>query len=277
MNSLRCWLLLWIASAALWLPAVACAAPDDVEAAPAEVVVRQNFGIDESNFDQWVFQGTGNADATRKRLKLQVNLQIDEIDRACSLTEPQKQKLLLAASGDTKRIFDQVEVLRQKFLAVKNDQNGFNQIWQEINPIQMKFAAGIFGETSFFAKTVRSTLTAEQAPQYKKIVDSRRRYRYRAAIEASLVTLQNSVPLRSDQHEALAQLVLDSTQPPHTFGQYGHYLVMYNLSQIPADRVKPLLDDRQWKLLNQQFNQFRGMKQWLIQNGMIPKDGEEAS
>jgi hypothetical protein len=255
--------------------AVVFAAPDDQEPPPAAAVANEGFFMAEENFDQWIFQGVGNANAGRERIKSRLKLQLDELDRVCGLTETQKQKLTLAAHGDTKRFFDQVEEVRKRFQAVKNDQNAFNQIWQEIQPLQQKQMTGLFGETSFFAKTLRKTLSTEQAAKYKVVVDDRRRFRYRASIEVALMTLENSVALRHEQHAALSKLLIEETQPPHVFGQYDYYLVMHQLSKLSEQKVKPLLDERQWKLLQQQFVQFRGMEAFLVQNGMIAKDDKD--
>jgi hypothetical protein len=257
-------------------PAALFAAPDDGEPPPvADVQAENGFMMQEANFDQWIFQGSGNAANGRARINSHLKLKLDELDRVCVLTEAQKQKLTLAARGDMKRFFDQVEEVRRKFLAVKNDQNGFNQLWQEISPLQQKQAAGLFGETSMFAKTVRKTLTDEQQAKYRTVVESRRRFRYRATIEVSLISLGNTVALRHDQHEALLKLMVEETQPPHIFGQYDNYVVMYEMSKLPPQKLKGLLDERQWKLLQQQFNQARGLEAHLIQNGIIdqPKAG----
>jgi hypothetical protein len=253
------------------------AAPDDEEPAPDAAAVNQNFNMNESNFDQWVFQGAGNASAGRQRIRSRLKLQLDELHRVCGLTDAQKQKLALAAEGDTKRFFDQVEEVRQKFLKVRNDQNAFNGIWQEIQPLQMKQAAGLFGDKSFYAKTLRKTLNAEQVEKYQAVLDERRRFRYRASIEVAMATLESSVALRNEQREALVHILIDKTQPPIAFGpsQYDYYLVMYRLTSLKD--VKPLFDERQWKLMQQQFNQYRGWKQMLIQNGVIGADDGKAA
>lgn len=256
-------------------PAVVFAAPDDGEPPPvADAQINNGFMMDEANFDQQIFRGSGNAAAGRARINSHLKLKLDEVNRVCDLTEAQQKKLTLAARGDMKRFFDQVEEVRKKFLAVKNDPNGFNQIWQELSPLQQKQAAGLFGESSIYAKTLRKTLTDEQQAKYRIVVEERRRFRYRATIEVSLTSLGNTVALRHDQHEALLKLLVEETQPPYLFGQYDNHLVMYRLAQLPVNKVKPLLDERQWKLLQQQFNQARGLEAHLVQSGIIdaPKD-----
>lgn len=246
------------------------ASVDDGEPPPvADAQNNGDFNVNEANFDQWIFQGSGNAAAGHARIKSHLKLKLDELARVCNLAPDQQQKLTLAGHGDMKRFFDQVEEVRKKFLEVRNDQQRFNQIWQEINPLQQKQAAGLFGDSSMFAKTLRKTLTEEQQAKYQVVVDERRRFRYRAMIEVSLVSLESTVALRHDQHEAILKLLVEETQPPLMFGQYDSHYVMYALSKLPSQKLKPLVDDRQWQLLQQQMQQGRGMAGFLAQNGVI--------
>src|SRR5437899_2254819 len=114
-----------------------------------------------------------------------------------------------------------------------------------------------------------------QEAKYQIVQEERRRFRYQAAIEVALHTLGNTVALRHDQHEAVLKLVAEETQPLHVFGQYDHYAIMFKMSELPAAKLKSLLDERQWKLLQQQMNQSRGMESTLIEQGIIdaPKGG----
>lgn len=256
------------------------AAPDDrVEAPRAEqaaAAAQVQFNIAPENFDQWVFPGVRNASGAKERLQSQVKLQLDELTRHCGLTPLQQKKLLLAASGDTQRFLEEVEVVRKKFLEVRQDQNGFNAIWQEIQPLQMKQAAGLYGASSIFGKTLQKTLAPEQIRELRMIEDERRQFRYRASIDLSLLTIENAVPFRHAQRERLIELLVDRTEPPQVFGQYDHYVVLLRLSQLPEDAVKPLLDERQWKLLQAQFAQARGLEQFLVQNGVLDRDRVKA-
>ena len=268
----------WCGSSAVWLMAIVLcirsveAAPDDVE--PVEnPAANGEFNIDESNFDQWIFQGNGNAAAGKERLKARLNLQVAEIDRLCGLTSDQKQKLLLAARGDSNKFFDQVELIRKKFLAVRQDQNAFNNIWQDIQPLQRQISIGLHGETSLFFKSLARTLTPEQTQRYREVQDDRRRYRYRASIEVVLTNLEHTIPMKHAQHEALVKLILEETPTPIAFGQYDQYLILHQLSKLGEEKVKPILDDRQWTQVKAHFDQVRGMEQFLIQQGLLPKEG----
>lgn len=261
------WLSLLIVST------VVMATEDDIEP-PAVPVANAGFMIDESNFDQWIFQGSGTAAAGRARINSHLKLKLDELNRTCDLTDSQRKKLALAAQGDMKRFFDQVETLRKKFLEVRNNQNAFNELWQEIHPLQQKQQAGLFNETSMFEKTLRSTLNEEQQQRYQKVTEDRRRFRYRASIQTSLVSLSDTVALKDDQHKAIAKLLLEETALPLRFGQQDQQVVLYRLSKLPPAKLKAILDDRQWKLMQPQLNQGQAMEQFLAQNGFIetPKD-----
>ncbi len=251
------------------LASFAFAADEDDDPPAVEAQVNGGFFVQEANFDQWIFQGSGNAAVGKARIQSSLKMKLAELRRVCNLTEAQSKKLSLAARGDMQRFFEEVETIREKFLKVRNDQNAFNKIWQEINPLQQQQAAGLFGDSSFFAKTVRNTLTREQHDQYQVVLDDRRRFRYQAAAELALHNMSHTVALRHDQHEAMFQLIIEETQPPLTFGQYDQYFVFYSLAKLPNAKLKPLLDDRQWKLLQQQLQQGRGMEPFLMQHGMI--------
>jgi hypothetical protein len=234
------------------------AAPDDFEPPPA-AEVNERVVVDEAHFDQWVFQGQGDANSVRQRIDSALILRIEVLHRVCEVTETQQQKLVLAAQGDIKRFFEQVEDVREKFRAVQNDPNAFNGIWQDIQPLQQKLARGLFGETSFFAKTLRKTLTTEQAAKYTANLEERRRYRYRVMVEVAFTALENRVPLRHEQHQALVALILDKTSPPHTFDQAAYNVVMHQLSTLPENEVRSLLTERQWELLKRHLGPFREM------------------
>jgi hypothetical protein len=116
----------------------------------------------------------------------------------------------------------------------------------------------------------------EQLQRYRAVQDDRRKYRYRASIEVVLTNLESSIPLKHAQHEALVKLILEETPTPIAFGQYDQYLVLHHLSKLGEAKVKPLLDDRQWAQIKVSFDQARGMEQFLIQQGLLPKNVGEA-
>lgn len=245
---------------------------DDAPAEDAQQVAQ--FEVQENQFEQWVFQNLQTVAAARSKLEQSLTLQTEDVDQACRLSEAQKKKLQLAGRGDMKRFFDRVEVVRQKFLLVRKDQQRFNDIWQDIQPLQTEFNDGLFGDDSIFRKTLRNTLDQPQWEQYARIHGERLAFRFRAKVELTVAMLENAVPLRDEQRQKLIALIVAETPLPRRFGQYDYYLLLWNISKLPDEKLKPIFDATQWKVLKQQLAQGRGMEQWLKQSGMLPKEDE---
>ena len=84
---------------------------------------------------------------------------MEDLERTCGLTPVQKKKLMLAGRGDIKRFFDHVEEIRKKFEKTRNDQNQFgNDLAGHPDPPSPTFQAGVFGDESIFAKSVKCDL-----------------------------------------------------------------------------------------------------------------------
>jgi hypothetical protein len=249
--------------------------PDEEEEAvenEAPQRVQPVFMMNDDQFDQWIFGGPRNSGAGRNKLDTLLTLQVDDVSRACGLSELQKKKLLLAGHGDIKRFFDRVDEKRRKFDKVKNDQNKIGEIYQELQPLQMALNSGLFSEGSIFAKTLKKVLAHEQASRYEAMVREKRLFRYRAKIELIVASLDQTVGFSDDQRRALIELILRETEVPKKFGQYDYWLVMYQTGKIPESKLKMIFDDKQWGFMNRQLNQMRGMEQFLRNNGMLPEN-----
>jgi hypothetical protein len=224
-----------------------------------------------ADFDQQFFQGAGNASSAEQHLRSQIRLQIVELDRICQLDDAQKAKLELAARGDLRRFLEPVDVLRQKFNAARQDQNALNAIWQELHNLQAKMFRGLTGPGSLLTKTIPQTLTSEQTSKYDAVVSQRQVFRYRASIGVALHNVEATVALTHEQRERLTRLLLD-LPPPHTFGQYDHYLVLYRLANLPAEKIQPLLDERQWEAMKKHLDRYRGLRSFLIEQGLLSRE-----
>ena len=257
---------------AMMLPVLSSPAQDDGfdEDVEEPVGAVQAFEIPINNFDQWVFGGGNNLQRGRSRIKSQATLRVDAIDQICGLSEQQKAKLQLASRGDMKRFFDDVDVVRQKFLQVRHDRNAFNQIWKDIQPLQLRIKNGLFEQESLLHKVVRRTLNMQQMAKYETAEQERRRFHYEAKVAAVMTMIESGMPLRDEQRQRLLKVILAETQPPKRFGQYDYYVVMYKLSKIPQDKLKPIFAAGQWRVMQKQFAQGRGMEQFLQQNGFLP-------
>lgn len=234
-----------------------------------ELIIDDGFEIAASNFDQWIF-GSQNSQQGQQRVESQLALQVEAINRTCGLTEAQTEKLQLAGQGDLKRFFNDVAVVRKKFIKVRRNRNAFNQIWQDIQPLQAKINSGLFTDASFFRKVLDRTLSDEQSSKYEETMWERRQFRYNAKLTLVVTMLERGMPLRADQREQFISVLKEETKPPKAFGQYDYHVVLYQLTKIPDEKLKPIFDEPQWKVLKQQADQARGREAWLKQQKILP-------
>jgi hypothetical protein len=219
--------------------------------------------------DQWIFSRWGGAAAAKIRLEANLGLRIDDIDRACAVTELQKKKLKLAGMGDIKRYYDRVEDLKRKYTAAPGNPQINNNIWQEMQPLQLELNGGLLGDASLFVKTIKSTLEPDQAKRYDELMHGRADERRRATIEWFVVHIDKALGLSDLQRGRLTEVLVSETPPPERFGQADFWYLMYQMTRLPEDKVKAILDEPQWRLLSRQFIQARGMGPWLRSNGLI--------
>jgi hypothetical protein len=250
------------------------AAQDDVpvEENAQPQAEQQQFLVADETFDQWVFgQRGGNATASKSRLESALLVQIENLDRLCSLTEEQRTKLRLAGRGDIKRLFDRLEQMRKKFQLVKTDQNKINEFFQEVQPLQAVLSRGPFGPGSIFSKTVKSSLTPEQAEQAERAQHDRRLFEYKARVELVVNMLDERLALRAAERKQLVELLVNQTRPPESRGnrQYDYYVILFQVSKIPPAKLQAILDEPQYKALQKAFDQMRGMEAFLRNNGVL--------
>lgn len=229
------------------------------------------------DFDQWVFGGAGGAREVEDRVRARYELQLAEIDRACALTDAQKAKLTLAARGDLRRFIGEAETARRRYdvVAQKNkkegrpgNQEGWMEMQTEIQELQQRIAGGLTSDdASLFMKTLTATLTAEQLPAYRGVIEARRRFRYEADVESALIQLEQSVFLNDKQRDEIIRMLTDMP-PPRTSGQYANYVVLLRLASL-SRQVKPLLTLKQWQALSPTLDQYRGVGRSLVESGYL--------
>jgi hypothetical protein len=231
----------------------------------------------DEQIDQMIFQQDHNAAGARGRLVTQLTLHVEDIDRVCKLTDAQKKKLDLAGRGDIKRFFDRYDIVKQKCQALKGDAEGQQRIWQEINPLQNTLQTGLFHQDSLFYKSLHHTLTPDQSSPYAAAARERRESHHRATVELVVLTLEQCMPLRDAQRQELIRLVVKETKPPRKSSPNDYSVVMYQLSRIPEDKLKPLFEASQWKATSRLLAQYRGMEPWLTQSGLLETESDDAN
>jgi hypothetical protein len=241
---------------------------DDIEEAEDQEQGQFNIGIE--NFDRWVFGHWGTRRAAQSRLQSHLTVHIDAVDRVCDLTEAQQEKLRLAGQGDIWEFFNEVEEVRKLFLEARKDRQQFNQAWQHIQPVQQKLQAGLFHSQSLMRKCARGILEPEQEIRYLQQELKRRKFHYQASIALMLEMLQQGIPLQQSQQQQLVDLIQNSTELPTQFGQYDTYLILWKLSKLPEEELKPIFDKTQWRAMQQAFRQVQAMEPHLRKMGLLP-------
>ncbi len=242
----------------------------NVQAALPGAVAKMQLAQVDQQVDGWVFNRFGGAAPARTKLDSALLLRIDDLDRVCGVSESQKQKLRLAGQGDIKRFFDRVADIKRKLAGGQTDPN--QNIWQEIQPLQIELNTGLFGDESLFAKTIKRTLDREQSARYESMLMKRRLVRHRATAEWFVVHVDKALGLTEKQRQQFIDLLVTAVPPPQKFGQGDYWYFMLQSARVPQDKLKPIFDAPQWRLLSRQINQAQGMEQWLKQNGIIAGD-----
>jgi hypothetical protein len=228
------------------------------------------FQVTADQFDGWVFNGQVNGKQWEPQLKSQLSTRIDYIDQICKLTEAQKQKLTLAGRYDIKRFSDQYETLKQKLVNTTYGQDQVNVAYQQIQPLQQTWQAGIFGDSSLLYRVLPKVLEREQNEKYQQEEVKRRKFRYMAKVKLSLAALENSLPFTAKQRQQFEELILAETPPPKRWGQYDHQVVLFQASRLPDAKLKQIFnDDNQFQKLKAMLAQAQGMEQMLRQQGWI--------
>lgn len=210
------------------------------------------------------------------RLESLLSARCESIASVVSLSQDQVSKLRLAGHGDIHRFMEKVDEVRIKFDAVRNDQEKMNQMWQEVQPLQQQVQAGLFGTGSLFNKVLSEILDDQQLYDVRTDEEKRLRFGYQARIWRAVAQLERSTPLTKEQRDKLLELLL-ATPPPLRFGQQDHYYVLWQLSKIPEEKIKPLFDEAQWKIILLHRQQGDRMAGFLKSNKMVPADTKDDS
>jgi hypothetical protein len=253
---------------------------DEAEEKPlAEVLRQRKIGSDltarfKQQFERSVFGNGGWEPEAHRAFEFELAKHVDQFERACQLTESQKKKLFAAGRGDIKRFFDRVEEARRR---IPDAEGGvvlprLDLIGQEAGRLGKEREAILAGEGFFFKQALRHTLTEEQLGRYGKDLEDRKIFRYRASVRWTVVMLARSLGSTEDQRRRFETLLLEETRPPKEFGVADYQIVMCQAARIPEAKIRLIFDDRQWRVLSQEFAKARDQETWLKHHGLLPVD-----
>lgn len=255
-------------------------AADDVAAVvePAQAQNGQMAGIAVENFDQWVFPNVGNKAAALKTLETRLTLEMRQIQRRYQLTEAQSSRLQMAGRSDISRFLRSVEVSRTKFLKMRDRGGDFNEIWQDISPLQTQFQRGLFTNESLLKKSLRRALNEKQQAAFDSTEAERRAFLAETSRLAAVNQLETTIPMLERQREGLMKLMRDRRFPKLRLANtnYAGYAVLMDLNSVEDVALADLFDKQELAAVRQRTAQFQGWEQLLRQQGAV-EDEEPAA
>ena len=208
------WIFVWTASAAAQFQfditqqelAIGVDANVVVDEKPAQV---NNGMIDvRANVDSWLFSSHGNEANARRFLDNQLDARIAMFDGMFELSDSQTTKLQMAGSFDIVRYFAEADRIRSQFGAQVN-QNDFNKVWQEVQPLRQKFQRGLLSTGSMFAKVSKNSLDEKQYREFAGLEAEKLKFAYRSTIKLVLTELEKLAPLRDEQRRQILEVLVD--------------------------------------------------------------------
>lgn len=222
---------------------------------------------------QNVFRNQRSLADARENAEDALELELDFVALIDTLTAEQRAKLELAGRGDIERFFSDFESYLQTATVGQITMQQWNEVWQELQPLQVRYNAGLHGPRSLFRKTIPSTLSKEQRTEYRVMETERARRHYRAIVKATLTMIDGKIPLTRAQREGIIELTMEKTNPPRAYGQnyYQYHVVLYQMSKIEDD-LKPLFKENEWALMQKILAQGRMIEHMLLQQGGLELD-----
>lgn len=223
--------------------------------------------LTKENLIQNVLRNQNSTVGARETADNALGVHVDFVALIGTLSDAQRAKLELAGQGDIHRFFDDLEVCLRTAPTGQITMERWNEVWQELQPLQTRYAAGLHGPDSLFCKTIPSTLDDEQRAAYQELETERRRRHYAALVKATLSAIDGQIPLTTKQREQITSVVMEKTKPPRTFGQSGssYYMVLFLMSHIEVD-LEPLFEKNEWELMKRILQQGRQFENMLRDN-----------
>ncbi|HUG18974.1 MAG TPA: hypothetical protein VMM56_08340 [Planctomycetaceae bacterium] len=227
--------------------------------------------INEQTIMSWIFNNRQSTDRVREELEEIIQTRIDLIVAACDLTPEQRAKLELAGAGDIHRFFNEYESLRRTIRIGNVSMEEYQEINQKVQPVRQKYSAGLHSRESLFAKAVPYVLDATQQSQYAEFERGRRKRQYESMVRGTVALIENEVPLTRDQREKFLKLILAEEAPLRVdvVSYYHVYMVLYRISKIPEEQLKPIFLENEWKVMKPLINRGQAYRQVLIREGLL--------
>jgi hypothetical protein len=217
------------------------------------------FVVSERQFDDLILRGGGvEVIAGNRQFSISgsadVDAEINQIDRVCSLTEKQRKKLQLAGRGDVSRFRDYVSELRRKYAGVPLDREKYAEVMNLIPRLSSAPQFLIFQDASLFQKTLHHCLDAEQLEKYR-MLERGRQYKIIESAIPIWRTMRGS-GITDEIRQKFFDTLIEHGKIPKAKYLYAHYMVMLEIGRL-EERLKPLCTDAHWTFLQLKIDEAR--------------------
>ncbi len=216
-----------------------------------DVVANDLIQLTEQSFVQNVFGNQRSDVAARQHAEQSLQVRIDFIGEAIQLTDAQRSKLELAGQGDIHRFFTDYQRVKRSMTFGGIPRDKWQQVWQKTQPLSARYTDGLHGPRSLLAKTVLSTLDADQRTRFATLQKDHDIAIYSDHIRMALAMIDRKVPLTRGQRNDLTDLLVRDTSPPEYYGQTSmhFYVVLGRMSELREKDLKQIFSDTEWPLI----------------------------
>lgn len=234
------------------------------------------------SLDQWVFNLP--AEEASKNFDQLVQMEIERIDQICRLSPEQSQLLQLAGESEKQRIRRQLQLLHAKYADRQYEQHRVGAIYQNVKQLQSRVHRRPLSASSMLLRLLTSILDDEQAARWTAWEQDRQRARLRREISKAVARIDQHVPLRSEQRNALIRLLEAEVQlvaQPQdaenvVVAQMMTEAVLAQMNGVAPESFQAFLEPPQWEAMQEVFTPHRGQFQLLQQRRLLMerKEGE---
>lgn len=241
----------------LLLACVPVAPADDVKVVTLpgfEVVALPGFETGQLRREQ-LFQSVFSRSTREESLvaaEIRLQREIDFLRGLTPLSDGELSKLKLAGAGDIQRFFNEFEDCMPGLLRDPLAPVGLGDAGRRHFMLRSSYQTGLHQRGSVFQKVLRLLLTAEQFETYEQKLAERVRQRHQRLVSDTLTKYRAQLRLTDDQRERLFELLASEPglPPGDRLESYDHRFVLYVLSKVPEESLRPFIQDQQWPNLN---------------------------
>lgn len=221
-------------------------------------------------------------------LRKTIEPQLTRLDRVCDLSAEQRRLLQLALEADVRRVAEDVDRDRRKYIGATANlqdpagQQKWQQLHQDVQRCRQVIQRFDPGKDGLFWKAQGSVLTPPQRTKADTETEARLANRWKAVVNVALSRWDEVLGLDRQQFEELERLLLENRPSLRMNsgglaglgGQAQHFqmspwLAGMALADIGEQRVRKVVNDRQWTVLSRAAQAGRQMRQSLEQQGLL--------